>query len=97
MLSPRVLIVDDSKIVRGVLSKQLTEQGFEITLAETGSEGFALGRTGRFELIIAAIEPPRIDGFELCERLRRGEVRPVRRGVEQVDEQGVRHVAAQPG
>lgn len=68
--SPRVLLVDDSKVVRGVISNQLKENGFEITLAETGSDAFALSRAGGFDLIIAALEPPRIDAFELCERLR---------------------------
>ncbi len=68
--SPNVLIIEDSKIVRSILSAALKERGFSITVAEDGVKGLALGQSGHFDLIIAGVGRPKPGGLEICKRLR---------------------------
>jgi len=66
----RILVVDDSKSVRFALESQLREEGFEVTLASDGEEGLAKALDQDFDLVITDLDMPRMDGFELCTRLK---------------------------
>jgi two-component system chemotaxis response regulator CheV len=62
----RVLISEDSKSVRDMLSVELTEQGFEIVSAKNGKEAFEHIEAGElFDLVIADVETPQMDGLAL--------------------------------
>ncbi|MEO7096220.1 MAG: response regulator [Polyangiales bacterium] len=63
---PRVLLVDDSEIVRRHTGAILTEAGYDVTLAFDGEEGLAKCRSERPDLVISDVEMPRRDGFSLC-------------------------------
>jgi len=67
---PQVLVVDDSNSVRYAMQKNLTEAGMEITLASDGQEGLTKAMDNDFDLIITDVDMPRMDGFELCKRLK---------------------------
>ncbi|RJR33739.1 MAG: response regulator [Desulfobacteraceae bacterium] len=67
---PKILVVDDSSIVRRVLSKQLEKIGAEVTDAEDGQQGLNSALSSHFDLIISDIEMPNLDGFSLCEKLK---------------------------
>ncbi|MDD5207548.1 MAG: response regulator [Desulfobacterales bacterium] len=67
---PKVLVVDDSSIVRRVLSKQLEKFGAEVTDAEDGQEALDRALSSNFDLIISDIEMPNLDGFAFCEKLK---------------------------
>lgn len=67
---PHILVVDDSKSVRFALQTHLTEAGFDVTLAGDGEEGLARAVDGEFDLVITDIDMPKMDGFELCSRLK---------------------------
>jgi len=69
----RVLIVEDERKMAEVLKKGLEEQGHSVTLAHTGTEGFALAQTLSFEAMVLDIMLPGFDGFEVARRLRRVE------------------------
>ncbi|MUM77404.1 response regulator [Pseudodesulfovibrio sp. F-1] len=66
----RILVVDDSVSVRYALEKHLTEAGFDVSLAEDGAEALAKAVEGEFDLVITDVDMPRMDGFELCRRLK---------------------------
>lgn len=67
----RILIVeDDSSIVFG-LQKNLKFEGYEVLVAGDGESGLELAISGRPDLIILDIMLPKVNGFEICETLRR--------------------------
>ncbi|HQJ09359.1 MAG TPA: response regulator, partial [Deltaproteobacteria bacterium] len=66
----RVLIVDDSAVVRSVLSKELLRSGVNAVQAENGRQAFNMALAREFDLIITDIEMPFMDGIELCRRLK---------------------------
>ena len=65
-----ILVVDDSKSVRYALDSQLREAGFEVVTAQDGEEGLARALEQSFDLVITDIDMPKMDGFELCTRLK---------------------------
>jgi putative two-component system response regulator len=67
---PKILIVDDSAITRAVLKRQLEVYGAAIILAEDGEQGWEAALSEDIDLIISDIEMPKLDGFELCQRLK---------------------------
>ena len=66
----RILVVDDSKSIRFALESQLREEGFDVTTAVDGEEGLAKAVEGEFDLVITDLDMPKMDGFELCTRLK---------------------------
>jgi putative two-component system response regulator len=78
MDSPNVLIVDDSSIIRRLLSKELEKVGARVVQAEHGRQGLDIALSKAFDLVISDVEMPQMDGFALCEALKS---RPNTRGV----------------
>ena len=70
----RVLVVDDSLTVRELERKLLQEQGYEVSVAVDGMDGWNAVRTGAFDLVITDMDMPRMDGSELT-RLIKQDVR----------------------
>jgi two-component system response regulator MprA len=68
----RILVVDDEPAVQNALSRALTLEHYEVARASDGVE--ALERLGAtpYEAIILDIAMPRMDGLEVCKRLREG-------------------------
>lgn len=71
---PVVLIVDDSRMVRASLSKHL--QGhYEVQQAEDGEAGWqALLAEPRISVVISDLSMPKLDGYQLLERIRASDV-----------------------
>jgi adenylate cyclase len=67
---PRILIVDDNSTNVKVLETRLAAEGYEIVTAGDGEEGLAAARRERPDLILLDVMMPKIDGFEVCRRLR---------------------------
>lgn len=63
---PRVLLVDDSEVVRRHTGAMLVEGGYEVILASDGEEGLARVRNDQPDLVLTDVEMPRRDGFSLC-------------------------------
>jgi DNA-binding response OmpR family regulator len=64
----RVLIVDDEPTVRDVVGRYLRREGFETLEAGDGEQ--ALGLAGDVDLVVLDLMLPRVDGLEVCRRLR---------------------------
>ena len=66
----RVLVVDDSKLQRKLLSIALKKWGFEVTEAEGGEEALGLAAQNRPDLVLSDWMMPGMSGLELCQRFR---------------------------
>jgi two-component system sensor histidine kinase and response regulator WspE len=74
----RVLVVDDSPIVRDLLTELLASVGLEVRSAGDGAAALQTLAEHPVDLIVCDVEMPVMDGFELLRRLRdRGERVPV--------------------
>jgi two-component system alkaline phosphatase synthesis response regulator PhoP len=65
-----ILIVDDEEHLADALAHNLQFEGFSTTVAYDGEEGLKLARTIQFDLVILDIMMPKLDGLEVCRRLR---------------------------
>lgn len=66
----RILIVDDEAIALDVLEHALTHAGHQVETARDGAEALETLRGGSCRLVISDWEMPRMDGLELCRRVR---------------------------
>ncbi|MCX8085657.1 MAG: Hpt domain-containing protein [Rhodocyclaceae bacterium] len=68
--APRVLVVDDSLTVRKITGRLLERAGYRVQTAKDGVEALERLEHERPAVILADIEMPRMDGFELVRHLR---------------------------
>ena len=66
----QVLIVDDSRSIRELLTSVLAGAGYNVTSANDGQQGLDTARTSDFDLVITDINMPEMNGFELLKSLR---------------------------
>ncbi|KAB2880931.1 response regulator [bacterium] len=66
----KILIVDDNKTVRTLLSINLRKENFEVLEAENGVEGLEVVNEQLPDLVISDIIMPQMDGFEFCKQVR---------------------------
>ncbi|HEY3283770.1 MAG TPA: response regulator [Armatimonadota bacterium] len=69
-MSKRVMIVDDSLIVREMVSLTLGEAGFEVVAAGNGQDGLKKAEGQRLDLVITDLNTPVMDGISLIRALR---------------------------
>ena len=69
----RVLVVDDEPIVREVLSRYLSREGFEVKTAADGEAALDAFAVTRPELVLLDLMLPRVDGLEVFRRIRGSE------------------------
>ena len=67
----RILIADDEPAVRSALERALRLDGFEVSTAEDGAAALAQAAPAPFDAIVLDVMMPRVDGLEVCRRLRR--------------------------
>ncbi len=64
-MEERILIVDDEKIICGVIAQRLAREGYTCVTAHNGKEAFEYFCKGNFSLVISDIRMPEKDGLEL--------------------------------
>ncbi|HNP59952.1 MAG: response regulator [Nitrospirales bacterium] len=69
-MAERILVVDDDKGVREALSEFLLSLGYTVVMAENGEEALNQYRKGDFDVIMADLIMPNMDGMELLRRIR---------------------------
>jgi two-component system alkaline phosphatase synthesis response regulator PhoP len=69
--APTVLVVDDEEDLLSLLKYNLEQEGFQTVLARDGVEGLDAAREEVPDLIILDIMMPRMNGIEVCRRLRK--------------------------
>ncbi len=77
ILKDRILIIEDETAIRSILEELLTDAGYEIETAGDGLEGITKFREQSFSLVLLDIMMPKIDGYVVCEMIRRESDVPV--------------------
>ncbi|QEY32854.1 response regulator transcription factor [Synechococcus sp. RSCCF101] len=72
-VAPRLLLVDDEPGLRAAVQAYLEDEGFEVTTAVDGEEGWERAQTLHPDVVISDVMMPRCDGYGLLQRLRADE------------------------
>jgi DNA-binding response OmpR family regulator len=67
---PRILLVDDELPIQTLLSFPLQKDGYDVVQASDGREALARFDEQNFDLVVLDVMLPRMDGLEVCRRLR---------------------------
>ena len=62
----RILVVDDDRAIRDILSGVLSFMGFSVAVARSGNEGLDLFLKDRFDLVLTDLRMPGMDGWDLA-------------------------------
>ena len=73
---PRILIVDDNETNRDILVTRLSIHGYELMQAADGEEALVAAKEHLPDLILLDIMMPKIDGIEVCKRLKGDDTLP---------------------
>ncbi|MFN8348871.1 MAG: response regulator transcription factor [Spirosomataceae bacterium] len=66
----KILIIEDDRRIAQLLTRGLTNKGFEIEVAYTGLLGLRRAEAVGFDLVILDINLPEMSGYEVCKRIR---------------------------
>lgn len=69
MAANKILVIDDSRVIRNMVRDMLPEDSFEIIEAADGIKGLEAAKTNKPWMIILDFILPRMSGFEVYERL----------------------------
>jgi CheY-like chemotaxis protein len=67
---PRALVVDDSPIVRDLVTDVLADAGLEVLVASDGAEGIRCFESAEPDIVLSDVEMPNMDGFEFLRHVR---------------------------
>lgn len=73
----RILIVDDEREIADLIDIYLKNEGFETAKAHDGEQALGMFAERPFDLVILDIMMPKMDGLEVCRRLRQGGSVPI--------------------
>lgn len=66
----RILVVEDERDISEILIYNIQKQGYEADAAYDGEKGLALALSATYDLILLDVMLPKMDGFEICRRVR---------------------------
>jgi len=67
-----ILVIDDDEKISSMLRRGLAFEGYDVYTAQNGAEGLSMMLSADPDLIILDVMMPKVDGFEVCRRLREG-------------------------
>ena len=73
----KLLVVEDDLDIQELLQNFLQEAGYRVTAANDGVEAVSLFSGSPFDLILLDVMLPKIDGFTVCECIRRQSQVPI--------------------
>jgi DNA-binding response OmpR family regulator len=65
-----ILLVDDEESIQTLLTYPLERDGYKVVQARDGEEALRMFGEGEFELVVLDVMLPRLDGLEVCKRIR---------------------------
>ena len=75
----RILVIDDERAVRDLISDALSIEGHEVVTAKNGKEGLDLIGQYRFDLVFCDLRMPEMDGQALYEEVQRNHPQVLKR------------------
>lgn len=70
-MSKNILIIEDEKAIQNILKAFLENAGYKVALADDGIDGVAKFHRDNFNLVLLDIMMPKLDGYTVCEMIRR--------------------------
>ncbi|MCR8969997.1 response regulator transcription factor [Facklamia sp. 7083-14-GEN3] len=70
----RVLVVDDEQSILMLLEYNLSQAGYEVVTAEDGKTAYKMIKKEKFDFIILDIMLPKMDGMDVCRRVRQEKI-----------------------
>src|SRR5262249_16836445 len=77
MPTPHLLVVDDDRAIRDLLTKFFVQHGYRVSVAAEGREMQQVLQAARIDLIVLDVMLPGEDGLSLCRRLRADSAIPI--------------------
>ena len=65
-----VLVVEDNRTLSEMIGEYLEGRGFDVDYAGDGVDGYRLATENTYDVVVLDLMLPRMDGIELCRRLR---------------------------
>ena len=69
-MAKRVLVVDDEKLIVKGIRFSLEQDGMEVECAYDGEEALKFATENTYDMILLDLMLPKMDGFEVCQRIR---------------------------
>lgn len=69
-MNEKILVVDDEKPISDILKFNLTKEGYQVITAFDGEEGLRAVLDNQPDLILLDVMLPKMDGFQVCRRIR---------------------------
>ncbi|SCI78988.1 Staphylococcal respiratory response protein A [uncultured Clostridium sp.] len=69
-MEKKILVVDDEKEIRNLLDIYLSNEGYKVVKASDGEEALNIVESDNIQLIVLDIMMPKMDGIEVCRRIR---------------------------
>ena len=67
----RILVIDDEKMIREMISIMLVRKGCKVTICKNGKEGIHCFVAGNYDIILTDLVMPEMSGFEVAEIVRK--------------------------
>lgn len=69
-MAKKVLIIEDDSMISSMYKTKLTQEGFEVLVAETGSRGLEMAMQEKPDLILLDVILPQLDGFAVLQEIK---------------------------
>ena len=76
-MKPYILLIEDEPEIRHILSELLISSGYRVCEAGDGEEGMIRFEQNSFDLVLLDLMMPRMDGYAVCEKIRRTSAVPI--------------------
>ena len=77
VIMQKILVVEDDLDIQELLKNFLQEVGYEVSLASDGVEALSVFSASQFDLVLLDVMLPKIDGFAVCELIRKQSQVPI--------------------
>ena len=77
VIMQKILVVEDDLDIQELLKNFLQEVGYEVSLASDGVEALSVFSVSQFDLVLLDVMLPKIDGFAVCEFIRKQSQVPI--------------------
>ncbi len=67
---PKILLVEDEELIRGLMATLLTRAGFDVSIVADGEQAWNESRRNHYDLVVTDKQMPRLSGLELIGRMR---------------------------